>query len=310
MKKITLPGKVTVSSVCLGTMMFGTTTPKDDAFAILDAFLDMGGNFIDTSNNYAHWIGTGDESETLLGQYFKERKCRDKFVISTKVGFDRKGEGAGLKKAQIEYWVDESLRKLNTDYIDIYFAHTDDINTPLEEVAEAFHSLIRKGKVKTIGGSNYDTWRFADFNSVAKANGWTPYSVMQQKFSYLIPNNEVTPGFTFNEPTNRERLRFCKYNDIPLVANSCLLGGGYEDASRLASDYIGGERLVRIQALAKEKGVSTTALAIAWMVNAHNFSDYPLIIPLFSSSKLSHFISNCEGADVQLSQDEMALLNK
>ena len=98
MKKILLPNGLEVSEVALGAMTFGSTTLKEDSYKTLDAFLDMGGNFIDTSNNYAHWAGTGDESETLLGEWLSERKCRDSIVLATKVGFDRHGEGEGLKK--------------------------------------------------------------------------------------------------------------------------------------------------------------------------------------------------------------------
>ena len=130
-------------------MNFGTTTSKEDAFAVLDAYIGMGGNFIDTSNNYAHWQGTGDESETLLGEYFESRKCRDKIVLATKVGFDRHGEGQGLKKEQIEYWIDESLRKLKTDYIDLYYAHTDDITTPLKRPWKLSRALSKKEKFVT-----------------------------------------------------------------------------------------------------------------------------------------------------------------
>ncbi|MBR3997706.1 MAG: aldo/keto reductase, partial [Clostridia bacterium] len=101
----------------------------------------------------------------------------------TKVGFDRKGVGAGLKKEQIEYWCDESLRKLQTDYIDLYYAHTDDADTPMEETIEAFDSLVKKGKVRHLGGSNYDTWRFTEFNFTARDKGCTPYTVMQQRVS-------------------------------------------------------------------------------------------------------------------------------
>ena len=102
MKYISLSNDIKASSVCLGAMMFGTTTPKEAAYAVLDSFIDIGGNFIDTSNNYAHWVGTGDESETLLGEWLSDRKCREKVVIATKVGFDRHGKGQGLKKEQIE----------------------------------------------------------------------------------------------------------------------------------------------------------------------------------------------------------------
>ena len=90
-----------LSPVCLGAMNFGTTTSESDAFKVLDAFIDAGGNFIDTSNNYAHWAGTGDESETCLGKWLASRKIRDKVVIATKVGFDRHGEGAGLRPPKL-----------------------------------------------------------------------------------------------------------------------------------------------------------------------------------------------------------------
>ena len=145
MKKIVISNGLEIAPVALGAMNFGTTTSKEDAYRVLDAYVDMGGNFIDTSNNYAHWAGTGDESETLLGEWLRDRNCRDRVVIATKVGFDRHGEGAGLKKEQIEYWIDESLRKLGTDYVDLYYAHTDDPTTSLEETMDAFHSLIEKG---------------------------------------------------------------------------------------------------------------------------------------------------------------------
>lgn len=201
MKKLLLPNGLEVSNVALGAMDFGTTTSKEKAFAVLDAYLDLGGNFVDTSNNYAHWQGTGDESETLLGEYFASRKCRDRVVLATKVGFDRHGQGQGLKKEQIEYWIDESLRKLQTDYIDLYYAHTDDPTTPLEETMEAFHRLIEKGKVRHLGGSNYDTWRFAQANTLGK----TPYTVMQQWFTYLQARGDKAPQYIFNEYTSRER---------------------------------------------------------------------------------------------------------
>ena len=177
MEKIDLTKELRVSPVCLGAMNFGSTTDRASSFAVLDAYVAAGGNFIDTSNNYAHWAGSGDESETLLGEWFRERKCRDRIILATKEGFDRHGEGAGLKKKQILYWIDESLRKLGTDYIDLYYAHTDDYATPLEETMEAFDSLVKAGKVRVLGGSNYDTWRFADANHLAQERGFAPFSV-------------------------------------------------------------------------------------------------------------------------------------
>lgn len=306
MEKITLPNGLTVSPVALGAMDFGTTTSKEAAFRVLDAYLDMGGNFVDTSNNYAHWNGTGDESETLLGEYFSQRKCRDRIVLATKVGFDRHGEGQGLKKEQIEYWIDESLRKLNTDYIDLYYAHTDDPTTPLEETMEAFHSLVQKGKVRCLGGSNYDTWRFCEANAVAK----TPYTVMQQWFTYLHARADIAPQYTFNEATTRERLRYLESKQIPLVAYSCLAKGGYERPERLPKELIGGERLAFLKKMAADKGVNASALAVAWMVNLHRCEGFPRVIPLFGSSRAEHFTANLQGVELTLSDDELAQLNR
>lgn len=306
MKKCLLPNGLEVSNVALGAMDFGTTTAKENAFAVLDAYLDLGGNFVDTSNNYAHWQGTGDESETLLGEYFASRGCRDKVVLATKVGFDRHGKGQGLRKEQIEYWIDESLRKLQTDYIDLYYAHTDDPTTPLEETMEAFHRLVEKGKVRHLGGSNYDTWRFAEANTVAK----TPYTVMQQWFTYLQARGDVVPQYTFNEYTNRERLRYLEAKNIPLVAYSCLAKGGYENPARLPAELVAGDRLATLQAMAKEQGVSANALAVAWMVNLHRCAGFPQVIPLFGSSSVAHFVSNLQGAELCLTDEDLQRLNQ
>lgn len=305
MQNITLPNGLTVSPVALGAMDFGTTTAKDAAFAVLDAYLDMGGNFVDTSNNYAHWQGTGDESETLLGEYFSQRKCRDRIVLATKVGFDRHGQGQGLKKEQIEYWIDESLRKLRTDYIDLYYAHTDDPTTPLEETMEAFHRLVEKGKVRHLGGSNYDTWRFAEANSVAQ----TPYTVMQQWFTYLQASGDKAPQYIFNEYTSRERLRYLEAKNIPLVAYSCLAKGGYANAERLPAELVAGDRLAVLQNMAKEKGISASALAVAWMVNLHRCPGFPRVIPLFGSSSATHFTANLAGTQLELTDEELNILN-
>ena len=309
MEKVLLPNGLKVTPACLGAMMFGTTTSKEDSYAVLDAYLGAGGNFIDTSNNYAHWAGTGDESETLLGEYFRDRGCRDKVVLATKVGFDRHGEGAGLKKEQIEYWVDESLRKLQTDYIDLYYSHSDDANTPIEEFMEAFHRLVEKGKVRCLGASNIDTWRLLEANYIAKEKGFTPYTVNQQRFSYLNHHDEIAPKYIFNEYTSRERLRFLREKNIPLVTYSCLLKGGYENPDRIPDDYFADNRLTVVRQMAQDKGVATSALVVAWLINAHRCEGFPQIIPLFSSSKVKNFMSNLSGVEIKLTDEELSILN-
>ena len=308
MDKILLPNGLNVSAVALGAMNFGTSTSKEEAYRVLDTYVDMGGNFIDTSNNYAHWLGTGDESETLLGEWFAERGCRDRIVLATKVGFDRHGKGQGLKKEQIEYWIDESLRKLKTDYIDLYYAHTDDPTTPMEETMEAFHRLYEKGKIRTLGASNFDTWRLAEANMIAKANGFTEYTVMQQRLSYLTPKFNAAPKYEFNEVANRERLRFMCDKNMPLVSYSCLCKGAYENPDLLPYEYEGGARLEFIRKMAADKGVSTSALVIAWLVNLHRAKGFPRVIPLFSA-KTEHLIENLRGLDISLTDSELEEMN-
>lgn len=308
MKKILLPNGLKVSEVALGAMMFGSTTSKEESYEILDIFLDMEGNFIDTSNNYAHWAGTGDESETLLGEWLKDRGCRDRVILATKVGFDRHGKGAGLKKEQIEYWVDESLRKLGTDYIDLYYAHTDDMNTPIEETMDAFDRLVKKGKVRALGSSNYDTWRLAEANMTAEKNGWTPYTVMQQRLSYLYPKFEVAPNYPYNEVVNRERLRFLCNKNMPLVSYACLCKGAYEDPTRLSDEYEGGKRLSFVREMAASKGVNPSALVIAWLTNLHRCEGFPRVIPLFSATP-DQMKQNIRGLSLSLSDEELAEMN-
>ncbi|MBE6601493.1 MAG: aldo/keto reductase [Ruminococcaceae bacterium] len=309
MKKLLLPNGLAVSEVALGAMNFGTTTSKKDAYDTLDAYVEMGGNFIDTSNNYAHWAGTGDESETLLGEWLRERGCRDRVVLATKVGFDRHGKGAGLKKEQIEYWIDESLRKLGTDYVDLYYAHTDDIDTPIEETMEAFDRLVKKGKVRALGSSNFDTWRLAEANMLATLKGMTPYTVMQQRLSYLNPKFGEAPKYIFNEVANRERLRFMVDKNMPLVSYSCLCKGAYENPERLPAEYEGGARLSFLRDMAKEKGVTPSALVIAWLRNIHRCEGYPTVIPLFSATT-EHLKENLRGLELTLSDEELEMMNR
>lgn len=303
-------GGLRVSEVCLGAMNFGTSTDEKNSFEVLDAFVEGGGNFIDTSNNYAHWLGTGDESETTLGKWLRLRGNRDKLIIATKVGFDRHGKGQGLKKEQIEYWIDESLRKLNTDYVDVYYAHTDDPTTPLEETMEAFDTLVKKGKVRVIAASNYDVWRFMDANLVAKERGFVSFQAMQQRFSYLQSSAACPPKYKYNEFTSRERLRFLCDRKLPLVAYSCLAGGGYADKSRFAPDYVLGSRYDTLTEMAADKGVSANALVVAWMVNLYRVKDYPTVIPLFASSNARHFTENLNGCEIELTDEEMETLTK
>ena len=309
MEKITLKNGLTVSAAALGAMDFGTRIEEKEAFATLDAYVDAGGNFIDTSNNYAWWWqgATGGESERLLGRWLSSRGCRDRVVIATKVGFDFHGEGAGLAPSQIEHWIDQSLKNLRTDYVDLYYAHTDDPNTPLSDTMASFHRLVEKGKVRALGCSNYDTWRAAEANLLAEQSGFTPYSVMQQRMTYLHPRFGFRPKYVFNESVNRERLRFLASKQMPLVTYSCLCKGAYEDPSRLPDEYEDGARLAHIREVAREKGVSASALVVAYLASLHRLRGYPRVIPLFTATR-AHLSENLRGLDLTLTDAELSAL--
>ena len=294
-----------VSNMCLGTMMFGTKTSEKNSFEQLDLFIDMGGNFLDTSNNYAHWWpgASGDESETLLGKWLKERGGRDKLVIATKVGFDRHGEGAGLSAKQIEYWCDESLRKLGTDYIDLYYAHTDDMNTPIEETMEAFDKLVKKGKVRALGASNYYTWRMCEAKHIAEKNGFADFTVNQPCYTYLYTRGGAKLNYTYNINATEERLHYLADNNMPLVPYSCLAGGGYDNIERMPGKYQIDERLNVLLDSAKELGLAPSALVLAWLIGSDRLPNRPTIVPLFSSSNIDHLKENLLMSDYVLDEE-------
>jgi aryl-alcohol dehydrogenase-like predicted oxidoreductase len=179
----------------------------------------------------------------------------------------------------------------------------------MEETLETFHRLVKKGKVRVLGASNFDTWRLAEANLTAGAKGWTPYTVMQQKFSYLHPKFGTVPKYTFNEHVNRERLRFLCDKDMPLVAYSCLCKGAYENDLRLPADYEGGERLALVRRMAEERGVNPSAIVIAWLTQLHRCEGFPRVIPVFSSSS-RHFADNMRGIEIILSDEELQMMNK
>ncbi len=149
-----------VSQICLGTMYFGSTITQDTAYAILNEYIQAGGYFFDTANKYASWIDgcAGGESEALIGRWMKERHYRDKVFIATKVGLPMPGVKKGLKASQIIAECEHSLQRLGTDSIDLYYSHADDRDTPLEETLEAFNRLVRDGKARFLGASNYLAW--------------------------------------------------------------------------------------------------------------------------------------------------------
>jgi aryl-alcohol dehydrogenase-like predicted oxidoreductase len=169
----------------LGGNVFGWTVDEASAFPILDAFVDAGLNFIDTADIYSTWVPghTGGESETMIGKWIKQSGKRSKIVLATKVGMQMGSGKKGLKKVYILEAVEDSLRRLETDYIDLYQSHQDDAETPLSETLEAYAQLIKDGKVRAIGASNYSADRLAESLKVSKELGVPSYQSLQPKYN-------------------------------------------------------------------------------------------------------------------------------
>ncbi|QBD81852.1 aldo/keto reductase [Ktedonosporobacter rubrisoli] len=306
-----------VSALCLGCLAFGTTVNEETAYQLLDQYFEQGGRFLDTANNYSFWVNgtSGGESEELLGRWMKDRHNRDEIFLATKVGARPTIPGAtdfahieGLSAQAIEQAIDGSLMRLGTDHIDLYYAHIDDRQTPLEETLEAFERLIKSGKVRHIGCSNMATWRIAEARTISKAHNLTPYCCVEQRYSYLRPK----PGAQFGIQVcvDDGLLDYCNtHDDFALLAYSPLLSGSYtrQDVN-IPQQYLGADSTARLEALHKvahELGVSENQVVLAWLLQST-----PRAIPIIAASHSEQLSENLAALKVQLSAEQIKLLTE
>ena len=176
-----------IAPLVLGGNVFGWTADKDTSFAVLDAFIGAGFNAVDTADVYSSWAPghQGGESETVIGEWMKSRGNRDKVVLITKVGSEMPA-GKGLKAAYIQGACEASLKRLQTDHIDLYFSHFPDKDTPIAETLEAHERLIEQGKVRAIGGSNYDAAGLTEAMEAGDGNAHARYTVLQPHYNLLV----------------------------------------------------------------------------------------------------------------------------
>ncbi|HLF29015.1 MAG TPA: aldo/keto reductase [Anaerolineae bacterium] len=336
MEKVRL-GKTSqqVSQVCLGCMLMGSTVDEVTSFAMLDRFTGEGGNFLDTANCYAWWLGAGecvgDESETVVGRWLKHRSKRDKVFLATKAGARLKdphrirdaegnvmwqmlpGEYEHLSPEVIRRGVEGSLRRLQTDYIDLYYAHIDDRCTALEDTLEALNQLVKEGKVRYIGCSNYRTWRLERARNISAAYGWASYVAVQQQYSYLRPK----PGAQFGVMVNvdDELLDYlCANEDVTLLAYSPLLKGIYDDRQKREAYYNWAlfnnddarVRLTVLSEMAREVGVTNSQLVLAWLLHHRR----PPVIPIWGFRCLEQFEQGLASLAIRLTDDHLAALNR
>ncbi|MGT2427048.1 aldo/keto reductase [Amnibacterium kyonggiense] len=254
--------------IVLGGNVFGWTTDREEGFRVLDAFVDGGGRSIDTADVYVAWLpgNSGGESETIIGDWLATRSDRDDLVIATKVASLETRKG--LSAANIEAAVEDSLRRLRTDRIDLYFAHRDDPGTPQEETLAAFDRLVRAGKVREIGASNFSAERLGSAAAIAEREGLTPFTVAQDKWSLVERGIEVELVPALEELGVVE----IPYSSLA----SGFLTGKYrpgtttesaraKNAGRYLDDPRNVDLLAVLDDVAADRGASVTAVSLAWL---------------------------------------------
>ena len=258
-----------VSNLCFGGNVFGWTADETESFRLIDRFSELGGNFIDTADVYSAWKegNRGGESETIIGKYLKDHGKREDFVIATKVAMLESRKGLG--KENILAACDDSLRRLQTDYIDIYYAHSDDLETDLEETLSAFNSLVESGKVRYIAASNYTYDRLKLALDISERNGFAKYVALQNRYSLVAREPYESDGAKSVEEFGISGLPYS-------TLGSGFLSGKYKQGSEVDSQRAQGvtnnyataenfQLLNRLEQVAAEYKASNTAVALAWL---------------------------------------------
>ncbi len=299
-----------VSPLCFGCNVFGWTVDEKTAFSILDAWVDAGFNFIDTADVYSRWApgNSGGESEAIIGKWIKQGGRRDRIVLATKIG-SAEGNSANLKADYIRQGVEDSLRRLNTDCIDLYQAHKDDQGTPLQETLEAFGKLVAQGKVRVIGCSNYSAARLRESLEVSAKLGLPRYESLQPLYNLYE-----------REEFEKDLQQLCVEQGISVInfyaLASGFLSGKYrtpEDASKSArgkntvAKYLNDRGLKILAALdqaADRTGGTPAQIAIAWVMAQPGITS-----PIASASSLDQLQDLVKATALVLDADTLAMLN-
>jgi aryl-alcohol dehydrogenase-like predicted oxidoreductase len=259
-----------VSNICFGGNVFGWTADQDQSFKLLNRFHELGGNFVDTADVYSSWKegNQGGESETVIGNWFKQ-SGREQTVLATKVAMLETRKGLSAKNIALA--CDDSLRRLQTDYIDIYYAHSDDLETDLEETLGAFNELVVAGKVRYIAASNYTHERLEQALKISEANGFAKYVALQNRYSLVAREPYESDGARSVQDFGISGLPYStlgsgflsgKYREGQSVdsARAVAVGNNYANAENYAL-------LNRVEEIAQRHSVSNTAVALEWLRN-------------------------------------------
>ncbi|MBC9177886.1 aldo/keto reductase [Pseudoroseomonas ludipueritiae] len=300
-----------VAPLCLGGNVFGWTADEAQSFKILDAFVAGGGNFIDTADVYSRWVPghQGGESETIIGKWLKARGGRDKVVIATKTGAEMTPTDKGLARARVEKQIEASLKRLNTDYVDLYYSHRDDAGTPMEEVLETYDRLIKAGKVRAIGASNFTAERLGEALSTADAKGLPRYTVLQPL--YNLYDRKDFEG-ALQDLCVKEGVAVAPYYTLA----SGFLTGKYRSEADLSQSARGGKigtnylnpqglkLLDAMDAVAKRLGVKPSQVAVAWLASRPS-----VVAPIASATKVEQLEELLAAVQLKLDADAMQALD-
>lgn len=293
----------------LGGNVFGWTADEKTSFEILDAYLDAGFNFIDTANVYSAWVSgnKGGESETVIGNWLKKNGQRDKIVLATKVGAAISDDSKGLKKSYILKQVEESLQRLNTDYIDLYFTHYDDLDTPIEETLEAYAQLVKEGKVRYIGTSNMSGERVVESLKISQKEGYPEYICLQPEYNLYDREKYETE---YESIVQEYGLGVVSYYSLA----SGFLTGKYKfdepvkgNRSDAVNNYMNdkGKRIITaLNKVSARLDATPAQVALAWLM-AHP----TITAPIASVSKPSQF-DILKSVELKLSDEDYRILDE
>ncbi|QMU27311.1 aldo/keto reductase [Adhaeribacter radiodurans] len=302
---------IKVAPLAFGGNVFGWTIDQNTSFTLLDAFTDAGFNLIDTADVYSNWVpgNQGGESEAIIGNWLKQSGKRDKVIIATKVGGEMSLGKKGLSKAHIRQSVEESLQRLQTNYIDLYQSHYDDPATPMEESLETYGELIKEGKIRAIGASNFSPERLREALQLSEQNGYPRYESLQPEYNLYersLFEKELEP--------------ICLENTIGVINYFALasgfLTGKYRSEADLAKSKRGqgnkkylNERGYRILSvldnLAEQYTTDQASIAIAWLI-----AQPSITAPIASATNLDQLQSLVKAATLHLDPEAIELLNK
>ncbi len=323
MEYLTIPTTaIAPSRICLGAGGFGSSVPKDDAWALLDAFAALGGNFVDSAHVYAAWIpGGGGVSERTVGSWLTDRGMRDGFIVGTKGGHPdlKTMHISRLSPVDITQDLTESLERLGTDYIDIYWLHRDDPSIPVGEILGVLNEHLAAGRIRALGASNWTSERLREAAAYAKSHDLVGFCASQIGWS-LARANAAAAGYAGMLYMDEATQRYHEESSLPVVAYSSQAGGFFSGKYSRPSATREGEqrqgiarlyftdanftRLKRATELATRHNCTPNQIAVAFLLS-HSYPVYAIV----GAHTLEQVKDSCGAAELRLTMEEMAYLD-